>query len=307
MNYFKYAIYIAVICAILWGGWFLFRKKNEENIYNPNLVTLKNTNLSTETDTDDDGLKDWEEILWKTDPNKEDTDGDNTSDAEEIKINRDPTIKGPADKLTRVVTSQTSELAENLFGYYLNTRKTEGDILPGVSEKIVENALKEASKPREYNLILEKDLSIIKTNTLESHKKYGKDLATSLSFMESNVNEIQILAVALESKEDSDIASLDPAIKSYREVLSKMIEIQVPSELSSKHLKLINATIKVITDIEAMRGLFSDSLLALSAVTSYSSNISELELSLKEIGASLRKKGVKYSTDEIGYGLINVL
>ena len=51
-------------------------------------------------DTDGDGLKDWEELLWKTDPNKMDTDGDGTPDGEEINLGRNPLKAGPNDKIS---------------------------------------------------------------------------------------------------------------------------------------------------------------------------------------------------------------
>ena len=50
-------------------------------------------------DTDQDGLKDWEEALWKTNPKNPDTDGDGTSDGEEVNSGRDPNKKGPDDLL----------------------------------------------------------------------------------------------------------------------------------------------------------------------------------------------------------------
>ena len=48
-------------------------------------------------DDDNDGLKNWEEAIYGTDPKNPDTDGDKTSDGNEIKANRNPLIKGPKD------------------------------------------------------------------------------------------------------------------------------------------------------------------------------------------------------------------
>lgn len=44
-------------------------------------------------DQDADGLKDWEEAIFRTDPQNPDTDGDGTADGEEIKQGRDPLNK----------------------------------------------------------------------------------------------------------------------------------------------------------------------------------------------------------------------
>lgn len=59
-------------------------------------------------DTDKDGLKDWEEMLWNTDVNKADTDGDGTSDGSEVRQGRNPTTKGPNDAIDTEVVGQNT-------------------------------------------------------------------------------------------------------------------------------------------------------------------------------------------------------
>src|SRR5688572_24074343 len=56
--------------------------------------------MAEEQDSDNDGLKDWEEILWQTDSNNKDTDSDGTSDGEEVKANRNPAKEFPNDQLS---------------------------------------------------------------------------------------------------------------------------------------------------------------------------------------------------------------
>jgi hypothetical protein len=61
----------------------------------------KETTIESQTkDSDNDGLKDWEEDLYKTDPNNPDTDGDGYLDGEEINSGHNPLFKGPGDKLS---------------------------------------------------------------------------------------------------------------------------------------------------------------------------------------------------------------
>ena len=58
----------------------------------------KETTISSQTiDSDNDGLKDWEENLYKTDPWNPDTDGDGYLDGEEINSGHNPLVKGPND------------------------------------------------------------------------------------------------------------------------------------------------------------------------------------------------------------------
>ncbi|MBI4021861.1 MAG: hypothetical protein HY372_00730 [Candidatus Andersenbacteria bacterium] len=50
-------------------------------------------------DTDNDGLINSEEAVWKSDPDKADTDGDGYLDGEEVRAGHDPTKPAPNDKL----------------------------------------------------------------------------------------------------------------------------------------------------------------------------------------------------------------
>ena len=62
-------------------------------------------------DGDGDGLKSWEEIIWKTDPKSSDTDGDGASDGDEIKQGKDPLVKGGGDP-NRIPQAQEIKTAD---------------------------------------------------------------------------------------------------------------------------------------------------------------------------------------------------
>lgn len=61
-------------------------------------------------DTDQDGLSNDEEILYKTDPANSDTDGDGYSDGAEVKGGYDPTKASPGDKLTTIADIEEQKL-----------------------------------------------------------------------------------------------------------------------------------------------------------------------------------------------------
>lgn len=71
----------------------------------------KKFNYLNESDIDKDGLFDYEEPLYGTDPLNRDTDGDGFLDGEEIASKRNPLIKGPNDQLIKNLTNRASELA----------------------------------------------------------------------------------------------------------------------------------------------------------------------------------------------------
>ena len=83
-------------------GWYVTKQPAREIAYSqeklkvPDAAALKVANA----DSDKDGLKDWEEALWKTDPKFSDTDGDGTPDGEEVAKKRNPTVRGPNDAMS---------------------------------------------------------------------------------------------------------------------------------------------------------------------------------------------------------------
>ena len=61
----------------------------------PDSEEAKYKTSATSTDTDEDGLTDWQEIFnFKTDPLKADTDADSFTDGYEVRRGTDPAVKG---------------------------------------------------------------------------------------------------------------------------------------------------------------------------------------------------------------------
>jgi len=64
-----------------------------------NILGVKETTIeSQEKDSDNDGLKDWEEDIYGTDPLNSDTDNDGFLDGEEVSSGHNPLVKAPGDK-----------------------------------------------------------------------------------------------------------------------------------------------------------------------------------------------------------------
>lgn len=80
--------FLLLLYVVLTGGvffvWSSFQEVRGENIF---------------VDSDQDGLSNEEERLYKTDPQKRDTDGDSYSDGVEVKSGYDPLKPAPGDKI----------------------------------------------------------------------------------------------------------------------------------------------------------------------------------------------------------------
>ena len=147
-------------------------------------------------DTDSDGLKDWEEALYKTDPKIADTDKDGASDGVEINANRDPlkpnTAKVgavPNDRIPDQVIaaqkkavadynrlSETDKTARMLFSQFLATKKLGQTLTEADTANIIQNTLTQlpAISFKQYSLA---DIKTIPANDTTAIKQYGNDIA----------------------------------------------------------------------------------------------------------------------------------
>jgi len=89
------AIIVGVI-LLIGGVIFVYKYSSEEALLGKR---VSNSVSESFIDTDNDGLRDWEEELFKTDPRNPDTDGDGYLDGEEVNSGHNPLVKAPDDKL----------------------------------------------------------------------------------------------------------------------------------------------------------------------------------------------------------------
>ena len=146
-------------------------------------IIRQNPNLTE--DDDKDGLKNWEEQIYQTDPKNPDTDGDGANDGEEITQGRDPLKKGPNDKIvikneageaeTRT-TNLTDEFTENFIRgpvtkIIVGEKPTiNTDLVEAYADNLLQKSILDAA-PK----INEAELKKNPANTLETIQKYLQD------------------------------------------------------------------------------------------------------------------------------------
>jgi len=301
---------IAIIFAI---GLILFigAYSKKDALSQFTLWGAKETTIDSQNkDTDNDGLKDWEEKLYKTDPLNPDTDGDGYLDGEEINSGHNPLVKGPNDKqvfyplpigdkynITDKLFSDFSSVAKSYVAQKDQYVKDHPEITdtPDYMSKIPTTALNEMFTRAitendknwldQANTLLEqlpevfkteisdKDIKISNDNSKEAIKSYFQTLAAyfkSSDFLLSE-NGLNLLKDALSRNEFTQIEDL--IIKTDNEI-AILSDQSVPSSLSDIHkdsLKLIITTRNIFV---SLRGSDSDPLKAVVAATKFDGVIS---------------------------------
>ena len=291
---FKLVVLVLFLIAII--GFFASRS-NKANYQEESVLAFDNINeqsqrkvlnTATKKDTDKDRLKDWEEVLWGTDPRNKDTDGDGKEDGDEVNSNTNPLIAGPEDemgedilikyKTSRIVTNENAELtatdefAENFFKEYLSLKK-EGAPLDSVAKEFLidsaDNGLSVSNKQSPNYLI--QDIKILKDDSDESIRKYGNVIVETVQKYAklNSEDELSVFEKALRYEDRELLKSLNKTVLMYGSLADDFVSISVPEDLALVHLDIINGYENIADSLETMIKVFEDPISSAVGINSY--------------------------------------
>jgi len=261
----------------------------------------------TNTDTDGDGLLDWEESLWGTDPLKYDTDGDGTNDGDEVSTNRDPLIAGPDDEivdlndkvLTQIQTRNldedglTNRVANSFANTYFNSRSG-GDLTDAQKNNLVNQITKKAIEEIQINPIY-KTSSINTFNTEGNNKKL-------INYADLYIaNYINIIDLTIQNYQNPDYLKLGNNIIAKS---SNLILMDVPQQIASKHLEISNNYYQLGLIIKQFSREEEDPLYVMLSLRTYQEVQNKIKdinnqinFFLKESGIILGDNGIEIKND----------
>ncbi len=292
------AIFLFALIVLAFVLFFFKNGFTSMSFEKPSNTATKNIVLINNKDSDGDGLKNWEEVLWKTDPNNPDSDGDGTTDGEEIRTNRDPTTAGPNDKIGGVVDRQkkyssggpltaTDKLARDLFSNFIILY--ESGKLTDANKKIL---LDKVTKNNAVNLkratYTVADMNIA-PNGSKYLKKYYAEFNKILSKNENTENEFLTLQKALSGGKKEDLAPLEQTMLTYDRISKGLLKLPVPKEIAEINTIFVNSFSNLAEDVRGISTIFEDPLTALTGINSYIKDEQILTDAGKKLGAYLKK------------------
>jgi hypothetical protein len=314
----KKFILISAACLLAIGGGFLVfqSEKRQKSAKIPSGYFGAKQIMATEIDkdSDNDGLKDWEEALWKTDPNNPDTDGDNTPDGQEIKENRNPLLAGKNDKLenpklekTETSVNEPSSLtdvfSQQFFSNYLSLKEQGGGQISEQDKQELVTSFLEATNslgqsPKEF--YVKSDLKINSEETKESVKEYGNNLAIIIKkhFDPIPETEMTILQKSLGNGNEAGLKNLEQIATAYRDSAKEIILLKTPVSFADSHLNLANYFYNISQEINAMQKTFEDPMQALLAFKQYQEDSSSAYQILRDINDYFLNKKVVFENNE---------
>ena len=246
-------------------------------------------------DTDKDGILDWEEGLWGTDPTKRDTNDDGVSDREEIaKLKAERMANAESGEEISYTDdenlTQTDKFARELFSTVVALNQT-GEIDDNTVQQITDSLTLQIQNPVQRKVFTMTDLKVTNDNSLATYKKYSDDtdiiFQNKYPFDEEVANTLQKFISEGEDPDANILIELDPVIKNLGEMVEGMTKINVPSSIATLHLDITNALQRVMENLSDIRAFDSDPITTIGAINQYVENLDALDVSiineLKEI------------------------
>lgn len=239
-------------------------------------------------DTDEDGLEDWEESLWNTDPNNPDSDDDGISDGDEVAEGTHPKIAGPNDQIDQrridAVYSQDAEAEQNV------TREVWQDLLPYMASYVsVDDESKEVSQEHMDDLLDEvserastdrperferSDLNINSQATFEDLDEYFISYTQITGEYYSSTEMEQELTIMGQATANGEVdeemlVGLEVVSNDYRAMANELLELSVPESLANIHLEVVNNYLGLSQATEDMAMLADDPVRAMAGLSRY--------------------------------------
>lgn len=252
--------------------------------YNSSTSDILTVSGAIDKDTDADGVPDWEERLWGTDPRNNDTDGDGVPDFTEIASRKDSLAAANGFGTSTYTLSETDIFARELFVTY-SALSEQGSLKGTASDGLASAALSTAAK-NVPKIILNSatDLKIV-PQTESSNKIYRQSI-TDLSKVKGGVLGTEFALVnqgVIQNNGDvlRDLTSYTDAYNAYKVALLK---IPVPANQVENHVRLLNNLNYISNTLPQMSYIQDDVIKGVPLYTVYIKSYQDMFSTFEIIG-----------------------
>ena len=276
-------------------------------------------------DSDSDGLTDWEEALYGTDPQVSDTRGLGMTDGEAVaqglivpkaiadipQAGAAGTVVDPDLPPAPAEGTLTAAFAQSLFTSYFDALKESGGQLTDADLADITNQALAAlgTTVRAAPPFKRADEIRVEGAGAEALRTYAAavERVMQANTAEASKSELEYLADVVKGGDTSGLASITSLAKAYRMSAAGVAALPVPTELAATHLALVNslAHLSEVTNDFAL--VNSDPLVAMLALEQYPQAVSTLIDSFIAIAKTYRAAGIELTPGEPGASIVNLV
>ncbi|MEK7088808.1 MAG: thrombospondin type 3 repeat-containing protein [Patescibacteria group bacterium] len=227
-------------------------------------------------DTDGDGIPDWEEALWGTDPNKKITFNDMPdvtyieNKKKELKIEQSVSVD--TTNLT-----ETEKFAREFFTSY-STMKSSGQVDKNTINSFSNALGQKIVNPDLVDRYKDTDVKISSSDDINSKVKYYGDVKKLFkNYQSAGIgNELSIVSNGLASQSSNgttnstdQYAKLSTIANAYQNFAEKIMMLDVPQSLTQYHLRIANNSNNTSISVANMGKIINDPIVGLSGLSQY--------------------------------------
>lgn len=247
-----------------------------------------------EKDTDKDGLPDWEEALWGTDPNNKDTDGNGINDKNEIDEKKASVETASGVAANTGELTETEAFSRELFAS-IAALKESGNLndqsIKDLAATISENAGEKQIITASYTSA---DIKVAGDSTAEITLYHTAMVATLAKYDDSGIGtELIAIDAALASEADeSKLGELYTIAKAYRALAKDLTTIAAPKAVANIHLDLINSANNTGIALDNIPQIYDNALGGLIGLAQYEKESDTFEQILRDLQDYFIRNGI---------------
>lgn len=254
-------------------------------------------------DSDGDGLFDWQEALYGTDPNNPHSVNQEVNDADAVakglvapKFASATAVAIDGSSLPGVSagpTTLTDQFAKDLFGQYFLTRGEEqpsSEEIAAFVEEGVARLAQDYRAPDTFNLGQVK-VAGSGTEALLAYQAAAEKIILAVDEGKSG-NELNSFSEAVTKNDAKALAEVKKYADDYAAAGRALMKISVPREAAAAHLRLANSLMHVSTSLSDMSALTTDPLRSMLGMATYTPHalagiaaMAEMNTVVKQAGA----------------------
>lgn len=275
---------LGIAAAVIVGAYLA----SGHGLGNPGVASAESTNdilkAYAAKDTDNDGLPDWEEALYGTDPNNAHSVRADITDGQAVaqgiatpRYSGQPAAATSTEDLAAEVPgnapaagSLTQQFAILFYNNYITTR---GDAppSPAAMQSFVQSAVDELVKTQvRPDAFTQSDLKVSGTgaSALQSYAA-SAEAALAANAVHTDYGEMTYFEDAVQKNDANAIKNIGLISKEYEDTAVALTKIPVPQEAASAHLSLVNAMARVGATIGDLSTVGEDPIRAMVALGAY--------------------------------------
>ncbi|MEN9852230.1 MAG: hypothetical protein RI996_173 [Candidatus Parcubacteria bacterium] len=276
----KTALFIGGVLATLFLFFIIINSNGVS--YNTSRFDVVTVNGVLQQDTDADGITDWEERLWGTDPKDSDSDNDGIPDGAEISQERDLLAIANGTDGKEITLSETDKFARGIFATY-SALSEKGVVSDTAASALAASALtKMTEQVPTIQRVYAADLRIV-AFTQASNETYKKNLITLSTKNPKLGTEFELVFRGVAENNGDLLRDSQKYAKYYADFKIDLLKMSVPTNQVQNHMRLIDNISSIAMSLPRIDSIQEDIVLGIPFYTMYTESYQDMILTFDAI------------------------